>query len=1382
MLFRNLTACLLGLALLAGPLFSQPQANLPGFDYLTIETGLIQNEVTALLQDRYGFIWIGTRGGLVRYDGYEYHEIGAGDTTRYQLPNHSIESLHEDAAGYIWIGTKSGGLSRYDPATGSLHTYPVVPGDSTALAGDRIISLASSPDSQLWVGSWDQGLQLLHKATGRFRQVVPSGKVTSVIPDGQGGVWATLHARLAHFDAAGNRLEIVAPPYRVAEFTSLAYDAKRAQIWLGSWGAGLSCYDLKTGTWRQFLPEAGSAASLSSKNCYHLSLDPASDELWIGTWGAGLNRMQLANRQVERFQLAPPGKGNRSINYNIVLSFLKDRTGLRWIGTDGGGICRQDPRQAQFDLLLPSAQLPEIDNDVLCVLEDPRQRLWVGTKGSGLLLREQDGQWHQIDLPGLGRQPIKTLYQRQDGQIWVGTGTGLFIFSARYQLGDPPLSAYTPLSGPHPLAGSKIISIRETANGSLWIGTQQRGLYRIDQPNQARLKVDSVYRGGNQPGSLHSNRISYLYEDRQNRLWVGTYKGLHLYQPSSGRFVAYLAKLGSEQAISSNIINYIQEDRQGRLWVGTSNGLNRMEATVDGQVWFRKFRQQEGLPNDYLHAMLPDQRGHLWLSTNKGVARFDTETFDVTAFGPQDGLQAYAFSEGAAFLNSRGEMYLGGIYGLNHFHPDSIGLQEFRAPIVLTGISVNQTRLGPEGTIGERQVLSGSLAEQPVLALRHDENDLGLRFAALNFRTQGQHRYRYKLEPMEQDWTFAGTRPQATYTNLPPGTYRLRIQAANHHGLWSDQEATLSLAISNPPWKTWWAFLGYALGLGGLLSFFRWLTISQYKLKTRLKESLFRQEKQRELNQLKTQFFTNVAHELRTPLTLILGPLEDLLQGKNQQQGEVQHLQRMHRHTRKLLSLVNQLMDFHKAEHHKLELMASEGDVVALVNRVCMGFENEAERRQLDFQFCPAVPFAAAWFESTKLEAVLTNLLSNAFKHTQKGDRIEVVVVRQLSAQNENQIEIVVKDTGEGMPPAYLENIFDRYFQVTHSHDGHQAGTGIGLALTHDFVKLHGGHIEVESTLGQGSIFRVILPVGHAHLRPDQIDPNPGQPQVKKVALGEANPALPAESLATAAPILTQEGPEEEPPTVLVVEDNVEVREFIVTLLEATYRVRAAENGVAGLAAALDLMPDLIISDVMMPMMDGMEMCQELKQRAETSHIPILMLTAHTDVELQIQGIALGADVYLSKPFRPELLLAHLRNFINQREQMRAYYSDRLLLQPSNVEVPSSSREFLESLISYVEAHMDEPDFSVESLTEVAAMSYSSLYRKLKAITGQSVSTFVRDIRLQRCGQLMQTGEFNVSEAAYQVGFNDIKHFRKCFKDHFGVMPSAYLKEHAPKS
>ncbi len=1332
-----------------------------------INDGLINNEVTSIIQDKNGFLWIGTRGGLQQYDGYEMkllkNDIGDGENLRSQ----SIEVLKNGIDNNIWIGTKSGGLSSYDFKTGNIINHVNTDKPPAGFNSDYILSLLDTEGDKLLVGTW-KGFQYFNKKTGKFTTISDTWKTFDIQPDDKNGYWLATNSGLIHLNnelANDDRFNFGIPDLNI---NSIAYDKARECLWLCTWRHGVIRYNLKTKEIKKYLTISDKNNSLSGENAYKAFID-SKGTVWVGTWGKGLNKFNNISDTFEKVSLDIPGL--HTSNNNIILNITEDRSGLLWICTDGAGVFKLDLNKKQFSNIVYDESRKTLTGSthVISVWVDKSNTLWLGTKNGGIKYSSDWKIFKDLNISKIRPQNIllKSATARnfleENNTLWVASNVGLIrVFNSKGKI--QPQDVFVPNSkDKNSISGLKLTSIVKDDNGTLWVGTQENGLNKIigyTKQNKPIFK-QYLYEQGT-PGALQNERVSCLLIDYKKRIWVGTYKGLHLYIPEKDNFKCFLQTDEPELSISNNTILNLTEDAQGNIWAGTQFGLNKITIDNNNNIKVKIYTVKDGLSSDYIHAVLNDEHGRIWVSTNKGINRLNQAATSFAVFDKRDGLQSSVFSENASFKTKDGILFFGGVEGVTYFTPDSIIINKFVPPLYFTNLKINNL----EYQFGKKQPLSIVLEkpfhETQSIVLDHKKNIFSIDFSSMDFHAPDKNEYMYMLEGFNKDWVYANTKRSVTYTNLSAGTYFLKVKATNSDKIWSEKPHVLKITILPPPWKTWWAYSIYILLFGVFLWATRYYGLKQAHLQNQLRLSKVARQKEKELSDFKEKLFTNISHEFRTPLTLILGPLDDLLHRAKLDTAVAKSLKQIQKQSKRMLRMVTLLLDHQKSESGSLKLNPTEGEAVSFCHDIFSIFIDEAERRQMEYKFIPEEKFISLTFDADKLEIILFNILSNAFKFSRDGSSITFIMKKQ-----EDICSISIHDSGVGIEANDIDKIFDRFYRGKQTDASNISGSGIGLSFVKELTELHNGKIYALSELGKGSVFTVELPLIH-------LTQNHLNYAGDAMLFGENNKSeFKIETMKSENEITDNKI---ELPIILVVEDDPDVQNYICDILSPNYHIVTAKNGKEGLEKALELIPDIIVSDVMMPEMSGIELCSKAKSDQRTSHIPIILLTALTDIAHQVQGIREGADVYLPKPFNSQLLLVHIHNLLKSRQNLRELYSQKVYLELNNQEITSFEEKFLNNAMGIVEANISNEDFNTDELASLMYLSKSTFYRKLKAVTGISGAEFIRSARLKFAAKLLLSGNYNVIEAAEESGFRDIKYFRKCFQEQFGVNPSDYRK------
>lgn len=1345
------------------------------FEHITVDDGLPENSVRAILQDSSGFLWFGTMNGLVRYDGYEMKVFAPSATDTSSFGGRTVLALHEDDKGDIWIGTYLRGLWKYDPRRGTFSSVPLGRADITLADSERVNDINQDAEGRLWVAMM-RGLVSIEPGTGEVvwhDAVAPletgGSKVlglTRVYPDDRGRLWvATEHNGVMIYDPeSGSVRNLVHHPDRPRSLPSMtSYDVLQTpdgKIWLTTTD-GICLWQEATGDFITYRAP-GSVEHANLNLMVRLQVD---DEglLWIGS-ATGLYVFDPA-RHVFRLFSHDFEIPTSPVN-GPVLSLMFDRSGILWAGSWHAGLNKVNPRTGGFRTQTFGAGRQAAGGlSVDGIFEDSGGGLWIGTGDApagvgngGLFYRAAPGEPFAQIAPGPDQPSIPSvrgIFQDPDGVIWVLTYRGIWALEngrlGRKTLGSGPESDL--------LAISNIKDLVIDAEGSYWIATWS-GLFRWDSRTDRLTQFRHMMLD---PHSISSNELISLHLDHAGRLWIGSdSRGLNLFRSEDQGFQRFFSP---EQGLET--VSEIVETSNGDLWLASFSGLVRFDpATGSADVYGR----DQGLPNDQVVSIQPDDSGRFWLSTGYGLARFDPESHQVKSFDVLDGLPDNEVKF-ASLKDSRGLIHFGGRTGLVTFDPAGFERSRFRPRVAITGIALADTLLqpGPDSPLKQMSHLADRIE------LDHDQNHLALSFASLDFARPDQNRYRYMLDGLDPGWRTPVGERRATYTNLSPGTYNFRVGGTNRDGEWSDHEASLVIRINPPWWHTWWAYVLYVAAVLAVVATILRQIVVRERMRSKLDLQRAEAAKLQELDELKSRFLTNITHEFRTPLTLIKTPLLSI---KSEHGDKVdERVTTMIRNADRLEHLIDQLLDLSRLEAGRLPIHWQVGDCWGFMREFLRGFESVAAQRQIRLKTEIPAGSCPVWFDEDLGEKLIGNLVSNAIKYSPDAGRVTVgasisdavvpVPVPRFgrraalaSTAPARWVTVTVANSGSYIPPHERDRIFDRFYQITTG-----GGSGVGLALVKELTEWLGGSIEVLSSPVTGTVFTAVLPVFEHH--PEEGPASPGPDQSDE-----------SEAPATAAPDHEEESsPEDDEPRILVVEDHAELRHFIREDFSPEYRVLVAEDGQQGLDVAVAEIPDLVLSDIMMPVMDGLELCRRLKEDERTSHIPVILLTSKSDAESRHQGLRLGADDYVAKPFDGEDLRLRINNLIGQRRKLAGVYERRLaVLAPDVMPVTSADERFVALLRSVIDSNLEDPDFKINALCHEVGMSRSQLHRKLKAVTGKSTSDFVRSHRIQRAAQLFNGGYGNVTEVAYAVGFRNLSYFSRSFKEVFDLQPSEYLK------
>jgi ligand-binding sensor domain-containing protein/signal transduction histidine kinase/AraC-like DNA-binding protein len=1367
------------LILFLGISYSSAQNPL-NFKRLTINEGLSQNTVFCSMQDKTGFIWVGTEDGLNKYDGYEFCIYKHENDKPNSLSHSQVNALLEDPKGNFWIGT-SDGLNLFNKHTEDFTRINTGTNTETG-ASDFISAIFYDSSGNLWIGTFG-GLKRYDYATKKVSNYViktdaqnlaVSNRVQTIFEDKNKNVWISIGNDLKRIDPVTKT--IIDLPIELENNIQLRRGNVRVvkqslngELWFGTESAGLFRYNPSSHQISHYQHNLKNENSLPV-NIVRTLFAYSPNEMWIGTRD-GLSVLNTNTNTFTNYKYNPYDA--KTISHNSVRNIIKDRAGNIWLGTYAGGLNFFASGGNNFSYIgQQSGNRLSLTHRVVSSILNDNGALWIGTEGGGLnYIDRKKSIVKNYTINSIQQNIVKSLAKDKNGNLWIGTYDGLSYLNLK----SGRVSNYEISENDIKPENKQVYALVVAENG-LWLGTDGRGLkFRTDNGD-----IKSYYHDAKNNQSISGNIVLSLLKDNGNNLWAGTDRGLSYYNATTNSFTQFLHKNNDKYSLQQNTVLSLFKDSKNKLWVGTEGGgLNYYDKKTNR---FYAITTNIGLANSVIHAIREDNAGSLWISTNKGLSKiafknfnlpFEKANLEIRNYTVEDGLQSNQFTSGAAETGENGELFFGGINGLTSFNPDQIIYNTFKPKVVITDFLIKNNQVA----IGEESPLKRPISETDTIELTYDQAFITFKFAALNFINPEKNQYYYKLKGFyDDDWHFVGNQRTATYTNLDAGSYTFEVKATNNDGVLTDQIKTIRIVVLPPWWKTWWAYSLYVIIFGSLLYLFYSYSVKTSKLTHELNFQHLSHEKDQELAQRKLSFFTNISHEIKTPLTLILAPIDKLIslnEGNNKTQNQLRLIQR---NGERLVRLINQLLDFRKFDSGNMTLQAAEGNIVRFVKEIIMAFDSYANHRRIRLKLVTDQQRIRLWFDRDKLEKVIYNLLSNALKFTNEGGHVTV----RINPDEHNPEEfliIEIEDNGIGIPPHQIDKIFE---QFNHFDDKgvNTNGTGIGLAFSRGLVELHKGKLQVESVVATPSqegrtVFIITLPIGRNHLSEEEIITNyKDSENIEGYRESEISAASRLAIEKRKQHVLNTA--DKEKLILLVVEDNAEVLQFVSSHFENEFEIHTAANGLIGLEKAVELIPDMIISDVMMPIMDGITLCSNLKTDTRTSHIPVILLTARTPIIFNIEGLETGADDYITKPFNLTILEARVWNLLDSRQKLRDRYRKEITLQPRNVAITSPDEKFLERIMSFIEKNIAEPSLSVEELGREAGMSRVTLYRKIKALTNQTAVEFIRSVRLKRAAQLLEQNKLNVNEVAYMVGFLDIDYFRRCFKEEFGYTPKEF--------
>jgi len=1330
---------------------SEIYAHTFGFNHLTIKDGLSNSSIICILQDKKGFIWIGTSDGLNKYDGYQISIYKHNPQRENSIGGNFIRCLYEDSGNNLWIGTKGGGLSRMDMTTGRITTFRQT-NQSNSLSYNDVSGIVEDKNGNLWIAVDRGGLDMYNPCTDTFTNYplkYPSGELLN------------------------NAL------------TGITLD-KHDTIWLSSWGGGVYCFDLKSKTFG-IHTQWGKNARI--QNIFDIKID-SKGIVWIATGENGIYALDPEKNTCRQY----------SCTTASVHSTFEDREENLWIATAKGGVNILDTKSGKFTYIVADKNSNNglLSDQINCIYQDRNGSVWIGTSAGvnfyNPLISQfgwiRKGQNYSISLSD---EEVNALLKDRRNNIWVGSINGIDkISSDRKSIKKCIFQPIVQTQSSH-----QFQSFCEAKNGIIWIGSYAKLLLKYDpasnrfsqveipSPSQMNVSYRNVYNIyedwdhtlwlSTELGAVNYNpstgvftplfeskRIIYpeekthiIYRDRELELWIGTEAGLRHYSRDM-KIIETFTQSDSPTSITNNFITAIHEDLEGIFWIGTMGGLHRFDKK---EKKFELIKRPDMDYGDPVFGLCRDKKGILWMTTTTGIIKFNPKDRTFYLYDESDGLQNNGFQRGALFQADDGELLCGGKDGFNTFYPENLKINEQKPSVVITDFQIFNRSVLPT----EKGIITKLISETSKIKIKHSQSVISFQFVALNFVSPSKNHYQYKMEGFDHDWISAkpGQR-SATYTNLNPGEYTFLVKAANNDGIWNETPASLNIIIQPPFWRTGYAYVLYLIFLCGLIYLlFSYFMIREHD-KNNLKIAILEAKQIREIDDMKFNLFTNISHEFRTPLSLILGPLTQIIEKKKYKPEDEDLYMLMLRNSQRLLRLINQLLDFRKIEAGKLELNMKYDDIIRFITDLTSTFIFYAKEKNIQYITTSTIVNSWVNFDPDKLDKILYNLISNAFQYTPEGGKVEVNFSEAIE-NNKKYIQIQISDTGIGISSEEKEKLFMAFYQGKRRKILRDEGSGIGLALTKELVNLYHGKIYVESKVEQGTVFTVLLPIY--------------EQKIEKEVL----------SVFDYSPVIEQNEPELFPETedisasnlILIVEDNADMRMYLERILSSQFKILSAKDGEEALRKATEQIPDLIISDIMMPVMDGLELLKMLRKNEYTNHIPVILLTAKSTESSVLAGYKTGADDYIVKPFSEEILKTRIENILSSRKKMWEQYKQSKDMDEYKEKLSESPQKqaFVKKINEIIIEHIADPFFGIETLANELKMSLNQLFRKMKALMDATPYSIILQVRMTRAVQLIKEGNLNISEIAFAVGYQELSNFSRTFKKYYNLSPRDYEKK-----
>ncbi|TCN54618.1 response regulator [Flavobacterium circumlabens] len=1344
------------LLFISGNVFSQNKYRLKN---ISTTDGLSQSSVIAIHQDKLGQMWFGTRDGLNKYDGSKFTVFRNDVTDKTTISNNDILAIEEDNSGKLWVGTYNG-LNCYDPVSNTFKRY--LHNKTNHTISSNAVWCIREIGEELWFGT-SKGLSIFNKKTKLFTSVfhsdtdtstLASNNILSILKTKKGEIWVGTTKGLCKLISRKNgKLSFKNYPLNqtvLLNVQAIAEDAE-GNLWIGNKNKGLLKMDQATKRFVSFLPDEKYREIHTDIRSLAIDNEGA---LWIGAYD-GIY-IYGKDKSLEKIN-----NTNNNNGIDKVKSVFVDKKGSVWIGCYYKGVNIWDISNVNFsNYNQNSKKIPMSFDVVSSIITDKNKNIYFGTEGGGITIYNQNTSATSYINSKTGhnnKNDIKSMSLSPDNILWIGTfSKGLSAYNTlSKRIEDSRIS----LELQELLKETGVYSIKTEANGIVWIGTFGKGLIRYNSIDKTFAIIGNDTSKAN---FLTNNIIRTLLIDKKNVLWIGTQNGLNCISLNTFKPSQYAVKhyFFDNPSLSGDDILTLFQDSQNKIWVGTkAKGLHYF----DGKKFNRINLRAGNTIITSIHSILEDDDKNLWISTNQGIIKYSITQQKVVLYDQKDGLASNEFNDNSSLKLDSNKFYFGSPSGATYFDAKKLSINRYSPQVLITNLKIKNQTIHPNDSA---KILEKSIGYTKDITLDYDKANFSISFAIPNYIRSKNNQYSYRLTGLENNWTTTKN-SEAIFAIQNPGTYVFEVKGANNDGVWNSTPTILTVTVNPAPWRSIWAFLLYGiligLGLYGLI----WIIKSKARLKQKLELEYLETKRIEENNRAKLDFFTNISHEFRTPLTLILGPLQQILADYNGTNEMYKKLLVIEGSANHLLSLINRLMDFRKLENHQVALESANGNIVKFTREIFLSFIEYAKDGGYEYTFEAEEEEILVYFDRYKLERVFYNLISNAFRYTPKGGNIHI----KIHHDHEN-LFIAVEDSGVGIAAQHIDKIFDLFFEIPMHNNvqkNYNKGTGIGLSIVKNIVKLHKGTIDVVNKKSEGVIFTVTLPMGRAHLQEEEI--------IKDFRISDDIEQYTAqlETVGTTEPEdIDDFVVNAEKPSILLVEDHKVLRNFMKNLLKKDYNIIVADNGKTALEKALQHVPNLIITDVIMPEMVGTELCSRIKENLKTSHIPVILLTSRSSLVYKFEGLESGADDYISKPFNLTEFKLRVKNLLNSTERLKARFSSEDNFVPSEITVSSLDEELLKKAFKIVEDNISNEQFDIPFFCSELGVSRTMLFLKVKAWTNFTPNEFIHEIRLKRAAQLLEQNKLNVSEVSYKVGFNNPKYFSKCFQKRYGETPSQF--------
>jgi len=1303
------------------------------FKHYQVENGLSNNSVECSLQDDDGFLWFGTLNGLNRFDGYTFKTFHNDPEDSNSIGSNFIRCLYNDHHNKIWIGTNNG-IYIYDKIREKFSLLKSIPAGNTT-------QIKSDPNGNFWF-IVNLNLYRFNPKNGTAKlyslnEITPVATSIALTPDST--LWvSTSRGSLKKYIAERDSFMTFSMYENKSRHVPISiekiFPINKDSFLIGTNSEGAKFFDTKTKTYKDLITFNKEKTGIYVREF----IKQNETEYWIGT-ETGIYIYNTKDGSVSHLQKEYDNP--YSISDNVIFTFCKDREGGLWVGTYLGGINYFPTQFSSFRKFFPQTNSPSLSgNAVHEICKDRYGNFWIGTEDGGVnKLNMQTGDVRHFLPTGskgsIGYHNIHGLLA-VGNELWVGTFEhGVDVLNI---LTGKVIRHYQAGPGEHSLKNNFIVTIYQTGAGEILLGTWG-GLFKYNRNTDNFSSVPEMY-----------SHIQAILEDDQHILWCCTQgDGVYFYNPLTRQYINFRYNPTDENSLIDNHVNGIFQDSRKNLWFATEGGLCKYEKN---KKRFTRYTTKNGLPDNLIFRILEDDQNNLWISTSKGLVCFNPDGGTFKTYKQSYGLLSDQFNYNSSYKDSDGMMYFGSVKGLIAFNPAQFQKNNAIPPVYITGFQVNNKELNVSN---KNSALQESITYAKKISLPYDQSNISIDFAALSYSVPEMNEYAYKMDGLDKEWTYLKTNRKAYFTKLPPGDYTFKVRGSNSSGVWNEQEANLRIYISPPIWASAWAYIVYALVIIGLA----YLLIRYYTERTNEKNlrkiELLEIEKEREIYHAKIEFFTNVAHEIRTPLTLIKMPLDKLMKKENHHPEINENLRTMEKNTNRLIDLTNQLLDFRKTETDKFSLNFVKTDISDLLREIFSNFQPAAEQKNISFRLeLPRIPLQAS-VDAEALKKILSNLINNAIKYADGK-----VSVHLLPFNSEDKVFTVeIKNDGFIIPHDQKEKIFEPFYRIKETEK--QSGTGIGLPLSRSLAELHKGILDLKKPENNENIFVLTLPIH----------------QEKEFNLHDDDELA---SLITNTEMIREDERHSSKPVILFVEDNKEILDFICKELHPDYAIRKALNGKEALEILKDENVHLVISDIMMPVMDGLELCKKIKTNLEYSHIPIILLTAKNTLHSKIEGLEVGADAYIEKPFAFEHLHAQISNLLSNRMKIKEYFASSPLAHIKSIGYSKTDKNFLEGLNAAIQENITTIDIDVEHLAKIMNMSRATFYRKIKALSNLTPHELINIARLKKAAELLAEGNYKVYEVASMVGYSLQTNFARDFHKQFGMTPTEYVTSRKP--